>query len=213
MTSLRVSRAHFPVTALGPGRRLAVWVQGCDLACPGCMSRDTWPADGGQEVPVAQVVQLWQQVGAEGLTISGGEPGQQAAAVRELIEGVRAVPFGGAEPDVLLYTGYTEPELAELAPGLAEAADAVVFGRFEIARPTDLLWRGSAGQVLKPMTALGNQRYGRFVEARTAEPPVQFAVEDDRIWTIGVPRAGQLTAVEKQLRQRGIEVAGVSWRP
>ena len=81
----RISRLHYPVTALGPGRRLGVWVQGCPLACPGCIARDTWDPAGGHEVAVADLTAVWQAAvddGADGLTVSGGEPLEQAVPGR-----------------------------------------------------------------------------------------------------------------------------------
>ena len=42
VTGVGVSRLHFPVTTLGPGRRAAIWLQGCSIHCRGCVSRDTW---------------------------------------------------------------------------------------------------------------------------------------------------------------------------
>ncbi|NCA71503.1 MAG: 4Fe-4S cluster-binding domain-containing protein, partial [Sphingobacteriia bacterium] len=33
--------------SLGPGLRFALWVQGCPLRCPGCMTPDALPFDGG----------------------------------------------------------------------------------------------------------------------------------------------------------------------
>ena len=41
---IAVNRLHWPVTVLGPGRRVGIWMQGCSIGCPGCVSRDTWPA-------------------------------------------------------------------------------------------------------------------------------------------------------------------------
>ena len=47
-----LNRVHFPVTALGPGRRVGIWLQGCSIRCPGCMSLDTWaPAAATMPVP------------------------------------------------------------------------------------------------------------------------------------------------------------------
>src|SRR5437763_15935570 len=76
-TRVRVNRISFPVTALGPGRRLGIWVQGCPLACRGCLARDTWDPAGGVEMSATALAGTWRQAvldGADGLTLSGGEP-------------------------------------------------------------------------------------------------------------------------------------------
>lgn len=219
-SSILLSRVHFPVTVLGPGTRLGVWVQGCSLACPGCMSRDTWSAVDGVRTPVADVVEMWRAArsrGATGLTVSGGEPSEQSEQVAELIDGIRAAAGtddpAGDPVDVLVFTGLDEAEFRAAAPQLSSRADAAIVGRFDITRPTELMWRGSANQALVPFTALGVERYGPFRDATTSSPALQFAVEGDRIWTVGVPRIGDLPALEKRLKAHGIVVGDVSWRP
>src|SRR5882724_6942802 len=117
--SMRLSRVYFPVRALGPGTRLGIWVQGCTLGCPGCMSRDTWDVAGGRVVLVSEVVALWRaarEQGATGVTVSGGEPAEQAGEVAELIRQIRrcddelAAEHPGAWPplDVLVFSGLDE---------------------------------------------------------------------------------------------------------
>ena len=83
MKEIFLSRLHFPVTALGPGRRIGLWVQGCSIRCAGCISLDTWaPGKGSTTVAaVAEVIMRWIDE-ADGLTISGGEPLDQADAIR-----------------------------------------------------------------------------------------------------------------------------------
>ena len=44
--AIALNRLHWPVTVLGPGRRVGIWMQGCSIGCRGCVSRDTWPAPG-----------------------------------------------------------------------------------------------------------------------------------------------------------------------
>lgn len=220
---IRLSRVHFPVTALGPGIRLGIWVQGCRLACPGCMSRDTWDAAGGRSVQVSDVADLWRTArdqGATGVTISGGEPAEQAEEVTRLVRQIRRhdeqlIRSGSvSQPaDVLVFSGLDEAPFRDRCPDLAACADAAVLGPFDITRPTDLVWRGSGNQRLVPLTALGTERFGPFLDAVTDAPAMQFVVEPDRIWTIGVPRIGDLPALERRLRSHGIETGGVSWRP
>jgi anaerobic ribonucleoside-triphosphate reductase activating protein len=220
---IRLSRVHFPVTALGPGIRLGVWVQGCHLACPGCMSRDTWDDGGGRIARISDVAALWPTAraqGATGVTISGGEPAEQAENVAELVRQIRRHDEGLVrnytvrEPaDVLVFSGLDEGPFGDRCPGLAACADAAVLGPFDVTRPTGLVWRGSANQRLVSFTPLGAERFGPFLDAVTDAPAMQFVVEQDRIWTIGVPRIGDLPAIERRLRAHGIEAGGVSWRP
>jgi anaerobic ribonucleoside-triphosphate reductase activating protein len=167
---LRLSRMHYPVADLGPGRRLAVWVQGCTLGCLGCASPGTWDPAGGDTAQTADALRIWSAVleaGADGLTVSGGEPLQQAEELADLLDALAAhTAETGRTADVLLYTGYDVEEIAFLGPAAArvvEHADALVTGRFRLDQPTSLLWRGSANQRLIPRTGLGLARYGQFV--------------------------------------------------
>ncbi|RMI29219.1 radical SAM protein [Streptomyces triticirhizae] len=213
----RINATHFPVTVLGPGRRLGVWFQGCPLACAGCMSRHTWDPEGGREVTVAHLLGLWRRAlaaGADGLTVSGGEPLTQPAALAALLAGA-AGERDEAPADLLVYTGYTEGELA--ADPAREAAvrdaDALITGRYVAARPTDLAWRGSANQRLLPRTPLGAARYAPHRERRAAGRTLQAAPrDDDALALIGVPRPGQLAALEARLRAAGTALTRPSWR-
>lgn len=212
---LRVARVHFPVTALGPGRRLGIWVQGCGLACPGCMSRETWDPSGGTAISVSELAATWRRAaaaGADGITVSGGEPLDQELALAALLGQARQQAAGRAV-DILVFTGYELEQARRRAPAVLAEADAIITGRFEVAQPTALLWRGSANQRLVPLTELGHTRYQEYVTAWTAQPPVQVGVDSGGCWLIGVPRRGDLGRLEKTLRDRGITVTGPSWRP
>jgi anaerobic ribonucleoside-triphosphate reductase activating protein len=217
---VRVSRVHYPVTALGPGSRLGLWVQGCTLACAGCMSRDTWSAAGGRELSTGDLEPWWREAlrdGASGLTVSGGEPLQQAERVAELLAmAARVRSEVSATADILLYTGYAETEFGTLGPAAQEAvghADAVVVGRYRVQEPTRLIWRGSANQRLIPLTPLGRERYAPYLDLAPQHPPMQVLVDDTDIRLIGVPPAGGLTGLEKNLHAAGIGFKEVTWRP
>lgn len=211
----RINRVSFPVTALGPGRRLGVWFQGCPLSCPGCLARDTWSEDGGAEVPMAELVESWRQAltdGADGLTVSGGEPLSQPAELGRFLRlaaGVRADLR--PEADLLVYTGYAPEEITDDAP--LRFADAVITGRFDVTQRTRLIWRGSANQVLRPRTPLGRDRYGPYLDHAPDRAPMQVAADGRNLWFIGVPRRGDLARLERELAARGIGFEGVSWRP
>jgi anaerobic ribonucleoside-triphosphate reductase activating protein len=56
LMKIAINKAHFPVTVLGPGRRIGIWTQGCRIHCKGCVSQDTWAADPGRETTVARLI-------------------------------------------------------------------------------------------------------------------------------------------------------------
>ena len=133
---IRVNRVARPVTVLGPGRRLGLWVQGCSIRCPGCASEDTWDPAAGRDLEVAALARsLADAVLAErltGVTLTGGEPTEQGPALADLVTRVRAiVADGGAEPvDVLLFSGRTAAAAARLTPELWRTVDAAVCGPY-----------------------------------------------------------------------------------
>ena len=84
--SINLNRLHFPVTTLGYGQRVAIWMQGCSLHCPGCVSRDTWEHGQGQLefTALTTTLESWLPQ-ADGLTVSGGEPFEQPLALIRLL--------------------------------------------------------------------------------------------------------------------------------
>ncbi len=215
---LNISRLHFPVTALGPGQRAGLWVQGCTLACPGCVSRDTWDDTAGTTLDVDGIAEWLAALCAaetvDGLTISGGEPTEQCAGLHALLTAVNDLRDNGSfTGDVLCYTGLDEDAFLSAAPWAPVLIDAVITGRFEITQPTALLWRGSANQRLLPLTGRGRARYGHLVEATCENPPLQVTVSEGQVWMIGIPRRGDLQKLEAALRAEGVVLEEVSWRP
>src|SRR5436190_11286216 len=63
--------------AEGPGRRFAVWFQGCPLRCPGCCNPEFIPFHGGTTRTLADLeadILAAEEQGIEGITLLGGEP-------------------------------------------------------------------------------------------------------------------------------------------
>lgn len=210
-----VNRLHHPVTALGPGARAGIWLQGCSIGCKGCASADTWPADAGRAVPVEALI-AWigelAEAGVDGVTITGGEPFDQPEALAALLEGIEAVRAEqDAALDVLCFSGRTLRHLEANHPELLARCDAVIAGPYVRTRPTKRIWCGSDNQRLVPMTELGGRRYAAYVDREVERPPLQVNV-DDGVWIIGVPRPGDLERLERRLADAGVTLEGASWR-
>src|SRR3954471_24284776 len=62
--------------AEGPGKRFAVWFQGCPLRCPGCCNPEFLAFKGGQTKTLREMTEWMFRVRdeIEGITLLGGEP-------------------------------------------------------------------------------------------------------------------------------------------
>lgn len=96
--------------AEGPGKRFALWFQGCPLRCPGCCNPEFLPFAGGTPRELADVVGELErnqaEHGLEGVTLLGGEPFAHAEGAAELAETARTMGLS-----VMVFTGYLLEDL------------------------------------------------------------------------------------------------------
>lgn len=214
---IEINKAHFPVTVLGPGRRIGIWLQGCHIRCAGCMSHDTWDADSTKRIDVADLLawcaKITQGV-VDGITISGGEPFGQPEALLELLEGIHAWRSRLTLPvDILCYSGYPWRKLLRDHPAILHLLDAIIPEPFVQKLPQAHIWRGSSNQVLIPLSELGHARYAKFRSVPSStQRGVQVAVSAHRIWLIGIPKVADLEALHEYCESAGISQEGMSWR-
>ncbi|MER7276310.1 4Fe-4S single cluster domain-containing protein [Dactylosporangium sp. NPDC000244] len=114
--------------ANGPGERMTVWVQGCTLACGGCFNPGTHPG-GEAATSVAELLAMAEALPIEGVTLTGGEPLQQAEGVAAFGAGLKARTGLG----LIILTGYSRREIEDDPARLAAVAhaDLVVAGRYQ----------------------------------------------------------------------------------
>lgn len=143
--NISLSRVHFPVTTLGPGRRLGIWFQGCSIRCDGCISADTW-GPGKRPLALAQLlddIQPWLAE-AEGITLSGGEPFDQPDALLALLGALRQ----RTRVDILVYSGHPLETLQPLLQRAEGLLDALICDPFEQQQAQTRVLRGSDNQRL-----------------------------------------------------------------
>lgn len=207
LTGLRLNRWHHPVTVLGHGVRAGIWVQGCTIGCHGCASRDTWDPAGGEPAEVLPWLASLPEP-LDGLTVSGGEPFQQARALGSLLSAVSAWR-GERAFDVLVFSGYPFERLRDEHASVLAHCDAVVAGPYVERRNTGAALRGSDNQRIVTLTSLGERRYGGL-EASSA-PAMQVLSTGDSIRLIGIPRRGDLDRLRAGLAARGVAAEAVTW--
>lgn len=196
--NIRISRLHFPVTTLGPGRRIGIWFQGCSIRCPGCISMDTWAQAGGETTVDAVLAQLaaWLPQ-ADGFTVSGGEPFDQPEALLALLRGLRRLSAG----DILVYSGHAAERLADTLADADGLIDALISDPFDLAAPQTQALRGSDNQRLHCLTPLGRQRFAALPAGAKALD-VMFD-DDGSVWLAGIPSRGDFQRLRELLTGQG----------
>jgi anaerobic ribonucleoside-triphosphate reductase activating protein len=200
--NIALSRVHFPVTALGPGRRLGIWFQGCSIRCPGCISGDTWrfSAHGIEVQQVVEQLQPWLEV-CDGVTISGGEPFDQPEALVQLLQRVSA----RRQTNVLVYSGHAVEDINPVLQRAQGLIDALISDPYQPKQPQTMPLRGSDNQRLHLLTPLGVALFSRYECA--AVPLVRHLDvmfdEDGTAWLTGIPHRGDLPRLQELLVREG----------
>ena len=142
--------------AEGPGRRWAVWFQGCPLRCPGCCNPEMLSFTGGEHYTLAAMQTLLQQSIAsdavEGITLLGGEPMAHVSDALELARLARQ-----SDLSVMIFSGHTLEELqsrgSREVDQLLAVTDILVDGPYLREQPdTQRRWIGSTNQRIHFLT-------------------------------------------------------------
>lgn len=84
----------------GPGYRVVLFLQGCNIKCEGCQNPSTWDINLGKKVECKLLANKIRSIAKyKALTISGGEPLMQQDELPFLLEELK-------DFDLCLYTGY-----------------------------------------------------------------------------------------------------------
>ena len=133
----------------GPGIRLVVFTQGCSHHCKGCHNPQTHSYTGGTLVKVGDIIEkLKKNPLLDGITISGGEPFDQAN-----VTGILAYCAKQLGYNVRTYTGYTYENILKKCKTdlgwktLLENTDVLVDGEFDETKKNPYLrFKGSTNQ-------------------------------------------------------------------
>ena len=155
MTTLRLHGRENHSRANGPGWRAVLWLQGCSIGCPGCFNPETHAAVDLADSAAASgrgawtIAALVADLGRlaptiEGITVSGGEPLDQAEGLAELLTAVRST----TELSVLLFSGYTIEQIEEmtLGPRILANIDVLIDGLYQAGARRASNLRGSENQ-------------------------------------------------------------------
>lgn len=122
----------------GPGVRTVLFVQGCNRGCEECHNPSTWDFEGGNKVNVVDLVkELNERCINKKLTITGGEPILQYAAILELVKSLTNF-------NIVIYTSF---KYEDVPPEILKYIDYIKVGLFiKEKRTTIMPYIGSKNQ-------------------------------------------------------------------
>ncbi len=187
MAYLNLASIRLCTESEGPGKRIAIWVQGCERRCPGCCNLDMQEIRKNIIVDTNDLIELIQKSMAsdeiEGLSFIGGEPMLQAEGLSEIAKWAHSVGL-----TVLVFTGYLYEELVEMNNGsvdnLISNTDLLVDGPFiQELYDTERDWIGSKNQKIHFFT----KAYGSGIEYEKQEHQMEVLISEKDILINGWP--------------------------
>ena len=179
-----IDRFIFPVTSLGPGNRLCIWVAGCKARCRGCANPELWTQNTSQYIKVNDLVSSIHKFlngkQIDGITITGGEPFDQALEVAEMLDLLRV------KSDILVFSGYSIDEIEKdiCKKVLLDKIDVLIDGRY-----VEELNDGKAGlrgSVNQQIHVFNNTIKGKYDDYVKAGRQIQNFVYDYNTISVGI---------------------------
>ena len=151
--------------ALGPGLRYVIWVQGCPFRCPYCETPEGRSFAPNILIDVEELAKdIISRPKIEGITISGGEPMEQAGLLANLLELVLAKR---PELNVISYTVYqVEQLISNDALRFISHLDVLIDGQYIHERNDNIGLRGSSNQRVLFLTNRLAENAKMFTEER-----------------------------------------------
>ena len=171
----------------GPGKRFAIWCQGCAARCTGCCNPHMQDFRKNHIVETADLIALIEKsvrlYDIEGVTLLGGEPFLQAAGFAEIAEWCKKNDLS-----VLAFTGFLLQELLAMNDfninRILKNCDLLVDGPFlqdQLDSTRD--WVGSRNQIVHFLS----DRYQKGIEYEKNNHSIEILVSDNKLLGNGWP--------------------------
>lgn len=189
--------------ALGPPDNSALWVDGCDKNCAGCIYKAAHMGKVIKQTP-EELAKFFINAGAPGIVISGGEPFLQAQQLYEMLVKIkeRIDRYG-----VIVYSGNTYNELVEKAKAdegvknLLSVTDVLIDGAYVDELNDDKRrFVGSSNQNVVKLSSFYSQEYLDEIYCY-GERIVEFNVFFDTAIVTGVPTREQYKEIIEQTQE------------
>ena len=204
---MKIARILYPVTVLGPGKRIGIWTLGCDRRCKGCANPELWQASQDQEIDIQNLLYSIDTLRADssrrvdGITISGGEPFSQREELLLLINEVSKWC-----DDILIFTGFLKEELMEdeIARQILSKIQVLVDGAYIEDKNEGEILRGSSNQRIFYQSETIMKKYDDYEELHRGKHLVENFRVNGGVIAVGIHKKDFKDELEKALKKRKI---------
>jgi len=199
-----VEQIIYPIESLGPGRRIGIWLVGCDRHCPGCSNPELWSREGWPDMDVKMVAELVDSVFREnqvdGITISGGEPMEQAGELAELTRLLSKLT-----KDILVFSGYTYEEICSDSEKeeVLDYIAVLVDGRYIKEKNTHMTMRGSENQHIYLFRLDLENMYREYLANNDPKSVRNFHLPEGTI-SVGIHDVDFSEKLREELQKKGV---------
>lgn len=189
---LNIAAFSASTQALGPGKRAVIWVQGCPLNCPGCIAPGWIPFTPATLITPEELLGKIDLSTLDGLTLSGGEPMEQAAGLAKLVQLARQTK----ELNIITFTGYRFERLVNQPPNagvrdLLAVTDVLIDGPYVQSKNNSIGLRGSSNQRIIHLTP----KLKKF-DLESQSRRVEVSISNGEFAFVGIPTPGMKSALE-----------------
>ncbi len=197
----QLNKIQYPVYNLGEGKRIGIWVQGCNLKCKGCVNKTLWNSKGGKTISVVDVFNWVASIqnDFDGITVSGGEPFQQYEQLISFLHLVKTK----TNLTVYCFSGYYLNELEEKFPDklFLKYIDYLVDGRYIEEEHENTNVKGSENQSVFRIIDEVPVKQNKTSASKKWSVNIS---NNNRIYMTGVPKKNELEELCNELLEVGI---------
>lgn len=197
---MKIARILYPVHALGPGERVAIWTYGCPHACRGCANPELWNPICVREMEEQSLFGYLEQLRArgaiDGITITGGDPFFDMDSLQKLLKIV-----GEYTEDILVYTGYQIEELQKQEKAVKIMKDIAVLidGPYIEEQNNGHVLKGSDNQTIYYLKNQYEERYETYIKKHKGKFLVENFPAKDGMISVGIHKPDFREKIQKSV--------------
>lgn len=200
---MKIARILYPVHALGPGERVAIWTYGCNHQCPGCANPELWQSEGQKEISNVELRKLLSDIKQrgriDGVTITGGDPFLFPESLSELLSVVKE-----ETEDILVYTGFLREELEKDSNKLRllEEIAVLIDGPYVESENKGHVLKGSENQRIFYRKEQYRLEYEAYIQKYQGKQLVENFPAKNGVISVGIHKPDFIHELERKVGKR-----------